>query len=321
MSGSDQMINYQVRPAKSVERKMMCELVKQIQIIRGIDELRYIGMGAKYFTDFLLFHNEFGVSDMISIEAKRERAIRYEFNKPLKNIQMIYGTTNEVLPQIEGFERKMNLVWLDYDGAFSAEMIYDIETLCRNLYNGSMFFISCNYSFRGNVPSEKMESFKKSAKDFFDETMDKKMYTNKNMPKIIMNIINQQISGVMEKRNRINPTNKLQYMQLLFFTYNDGAPMMTIGGIIVDDKLKEGINRAELNKKLMFVSMGETPFEIEIPKLTYKEIQFILRQIPISDAEYEVNKEKYFEIGLDEIRKFEKIYRYYPYYTEGCLNT
>lgn len=141
------------------------------------------------------------------------------------------------------------------------------------------------------------------------------------MPKIINDIINRQISSVIEKRNRINTINKLQYMQLLFFTYNDGAPMMTIGGIVVDDKLKEGINRANLNKKLMFVSMGEVPFRIEIPKLTYKEIQFILSQIPISDEEYEDNKEKYFGIGLDEIRKFEKIYRYYPYYTEGCLNT
>lgn len=53
-------------------------------------------------------------------------------------------------------------------------MLYDIETLCRNLYSGSIFFISCNYSFRGSVPSEKMESFKKSTKDFFDETTDKK---------------------------------------------------------------------------------------------------------------------------------------------------
>ena len=68
----------------------------------------HIGMGAKYFTDFLLFHNEFGVTDMISIEAERERAMRYEFNKPLKSIQMIYGTTNEVLPQIDQFEEKMN---------------------------------------------------------------------------------------------------------------------------------------------------------------------------------------------------------------------
>lgn len=37
--------------------------------------------------------------------------------------------------------------------------------------------------------------------------------------------------------------------------------------------------------------------------------------------EYEENKERFHGIGLDEIRKFEKIYRYYPYYTEGCLNT
>ena len=89
MPGSDQNINYQIRPSKSIERKMMCELVKEIQIIQGTRELRYIGMGAKYFTDFLLFHNEFGVTDMISIEAERERAMRYEFNKPLKSIQMI----------------------------------------------------------------------------------------------------------------------------------------------------------------------------------------------------------------------------------------
>ena len=107
MPGSDQNINYQIRPSKSIERKMMCELVKEIQIIQGTSELRYIGMGAKYFTDFLLFHNEFGVTDMISIEAERERAMRYEFNKPLKSIQMIYGTTNEVLPQIDQFEEKI----------------------------------------------------------------------------------------------------------------------------------------------------------------------------------------------------------------------
>ena len=107
MPGSDQNINYQIRPSKSIERKMMCELVKEIQIIQGTSELRYIGMGAKYFTDFLLFHNEFGVTDMISIEAERERAMRYEFNKPLKSIQMIYGTTNEVLPQCGQLKPRM----------------------------------------------------------------------------------------------------------------------------------------------------------------------------------------------------------------------
>lgn len=192
MPGSDQNINYQIRPSKSIERKMMCELVKEIQIIQGTSELRYIGMGAKYFTDFLLFHNEFGVTDMISIEAERERAMRYEFNKPLKSIQMIYGTTNEVLPQIDQFEEKMNLVWLDYDGAFSEGMLSDIETLCRRLYVGSMFFISCNYSFAGKA-SEKRSAFEKSVGDYFEPDIEKSRYTNNGIPLIIQELINNLI--------------------------------------------------------------------------------------------------------------------------------
>lgn len=47
MPGSDQNINYQIRPSKSIERKMMCELVKEIQIIQGTSELRYIGIGER----------------------------------------------------------------------------------------------------------------------------------------------------------------------------------------------------------------------------------------------------------------------------------
>jgi len=33
MPGSDKYINYQLRPAKSVERKMICNLIKQIQVL------------------------------------------------------------------------------------------------------------------------------------------------------------------------------------------------------------------------------------------------------------------------------------------------
>lgn len=187
MPGSDQKINYQVRPAKSIERKMLCDLIREIQLIRADGAMRYIGLGAKYFTDFLLLHNEFGITDMISIEAEKERQIRYEFNKPLKCIQMWYGTTNEVLPQIDGFDEKMNLIWLDYDNSFEDTMLFDVETICRNLNVGSMFFVSCNHSFRGEKPSEKMESFKNNVGDFFDEKIEKNNYTSKKCRLLLKN--------------------------------------------------------------------------------------------------------------------------------------
>lgn len=320
MPGSDQKINYQVRPAKSIERKMLCDLIREIQLIRSVGEMRYIGLGAKYFTDFLLIHNEFGITDMISIEAEERKKIRYEFNKPLKCIKMRYGTTNEILPQIEGFDEKMNLIWLDFDDSFEDTMLFDVETICRNLNVGSLFFVSCNYTFRGEKQSEKMESFKKSVGDFFDEDIDKSNYTSKKIPIVIKKMIDSQINKTIDMRNRLDQGH-IEYLQLLFLTYKDGAPMMTIGGIFVDGALKEKIWNSNLFKKFSFMSCDEHIFEIDIPKLTNKEIQLILKNLPLTEEEFMENEQKFYGIEYKEICKFEKIYRYYPYYSEGFFNT
>lgn len=321
MPGSDQMINYQIRPAKSVERKMLCDLIKEIQVIEGNRELRYIGLGAKYFADFLLFHNEFGITDMISIEAEVDRQIRYEYNKPLKCIEMRYGLTTEVLPQISNYNEKINLVWLDYDDVFSEYMMYDIETLCRNLDIGSMFFISCNCFGETGNRTEKMEAFKDNVGSFFDETIDKEFYTNNKIPFVIRNIINKQINKTIDMRNRLHPCQKIEFLQLLFLKYKDGVPMLTFGGILVDGFLKEKIGERDLFGQLTYLSNDEKIFVIEIPRLTNREIQIILKNIPLSKDEYDENRDSFYGITYSEIQKFEKIYRYYPYYVEGQFNT
>lgn len=321
MPGSDQKINYQYRPAKSIERKMLCDLIREIQLIRGDGEMRYIGLGAKYFTDFLLLHNEFGITDMISIEAQKERQVRYEFNKPLKCIQMWYGTTNEILPKISEFDQKMNLVWLDFDDVFGESMLYDLETICRNIDIGSMFFLSCNYSYKGEIQSEKRKLFKECVGNFFEEEIPQAEYTNKRMPNVIKKVVDNQIRRIIDLRNRTEKSTVIEYMQLLFLTYQDGAPMMTIGGILVDEELKSKIIQSKLFDKYMFISDDEKAFSIDIPNLTNKEIQLILRNLPVTKEEFQEHERDFYGIGYDEICKFEKIYRYYPYYSEGFFTT
>ena len=320
MPGSDQKINYQLRPSKSIERKMLCEIVKDIQIIHGNREMRYIGMGAKYFSDFLLFHNEFGISDMISIEAEVEKRKRYEFNKPLKNIEMKYGSTNMILPQIENFEDKFNVVWLDYDDAFCDGMLKDLETICRKIDVGSLFLISCNASVGGDNQKQKQNAFIDRMGDYYLGDTDHRLFTNKKIPFVIRKHFNHVVKKSITKRNVLQDT-KLEYMQLLFFSYSDGAPMITIGGFLVDDALKQKVLDYGLLEKYPFIVDGEEFFEIKIPKLTYKEIQLILENIPLTQEEYSVNSESYHGIGFDEIQQFQKIYRYYPYYMEGSIHT
>lgn len=69
------------------------------------------------------------------------------------------------------------------------------------------------------------------------------------------------------------------------------------------------------------MSSGENVFSIDIPVLTNKEIQLILKNLPISEEEFLAHEQDFYGIGYDEICKFEKIYRYYPYYSEGVFTT
>lgn len=318
MSGSGERVNYQIRQAKSIERKMLCDLIRKFQIIRGITDFRYIGMGAKYFEDFILIHNQFGIQDMISIESDIDKQERFNFNKPLKSIEMKYGMTTQILPQIENFEEKMNVVWLDYDDAFSVSMIEDVGTICNKLMSGSMFFISCNYSYRGNTQREKKESFKSAVGDFFKDEIEDSRYTNNRIIGVIRELFNEEVERKLKYRKDVLKKD-LKYKQLIFLTYNDGSPMLTIGGIMVDDALEKELESTNIFGEFDFISEGEERFKIDIPKLTYKEMQFILQETPIEDEEYD--ETRFHGITLEEIKKFRKIYRYYPYFTEGKMNT
>ncbi len=68
MSESYMQINYSLRPAKSVERKMLCEAIKRLAVFDKIESYKYVGFGSAYFSDFSLIHRSLGIEDMLSIE-------------------------------------------------------------------------------------------------------------------------------------------------------------------------------------------------------------------------------------------------------------
>lgn len=124
---SNMTVNYTIRPCKSVERKMMCEMISAIGETSPITDstLRYIGMGAKFFTDFSMIHRLFGLTEMYSIEKSSapEDIKRFDFNKPYKCIKMIHQKTTDFLLSTKfPAKDKRNIIWLDYDGGFTRDM-------------------------------------------------------------------------------------------------------------------------------------------------------------------------------------------------------
>ena len=77
---SPSTINYEIRPCKFAERKML--LISFSRIIGAFkSSYQYIGFGGLSFTDFKLFHKELNIETMYSIEAGYNIE-KLNFNKP-----------------------------------------------------------------------------------------------------------------------------------------------------------------------------------------------------------------------------------------------
>ena len=143
MSKSAVTINYEIRPCKFVERRMLlASLSRILGAIRKEQEYQYIGFGGCSFTDFKLFHRELQINQMISIENGSYSEYKLELNKPFQCIKILRGDSNTVLPTID--LSIPSLIWLDYDGVLQKYMFEDLETIFHTVPAGSIFIFSCN---------------------------------------------------------------------------------------------------------------------------------------------------------------------------------
>lgn len=139
---SYERINYALRPAKCVERKMMCDTFRRLAPFARVESYRYVGFGSVYFSDFILFHRALGMSEMISIEKDEDNQDRFEFNKPFRCVQLEFGESNDVLPKLAWDAR--SIVWLDYDGTLTGTVLKDVALLATNMVSGSVLALSYN---------------------------------------------------------------------------------------------------------------------------------------------------------------------------------
>ncbi|QBO59352.1 O-methyltransferase [Chryseobacterium salivictor] len=317
-------INYSLRPNKSIERKMICEAFQKLAYIGDLRDYRYIGMGSAYFTDFILFHKYFGLDKMISIEKEESKIPRMEFNKPYKCIEMRYGTTTTVLPNLD-LQDHLNLIWLDYDGKIDDFMFADLDSVVANAKAGSMFLISVNTEPDNHLPKkeDKMKALiEKVGKERIPSIYSDTLLNTKNYPIVIYEMINRQIRKTLLERTG-GDDKRLDYLQLFHYIYEDGAQMLTVGGILYDEKQKKELVKmkfAEINH----LSTDNNSIKIKCPNLTYKEVHHLNNLLPcelkIAPSGIISNKEfKKIPLNTNDIKNFAAVYRYYPNFAEANL--
>lgn len=310
------IFNYNHRPAKSIERKIFVELLKEIYGVSPGKDCTYIGLGSVFFTDFKLIHKELGIENLINIEENIDDKKRFEFNRPFSCIKLKWGRTCDILP-LENWTGK-KIVWLDYETSLREYMFEDLETFIINAQPESFYLMSCNSKlerYTTNDGVHKLDKFKADYEDYLPDDISSLDLTNKHSAALIHSMFTLSINSFIDMRNAaLNEDDKVIFHQLIYLTYQDGAPMMTMGGFL----LKKSNYKKFLNYKLQnlsYVRTGNISLNLFSPIVTNQELDLMNNYLPRSQKNF-LNLKKIDFIPRDERVKYQSTYRYYPNYAE-----
>jgi hypothetical protein len=311
MAGSYEQINYALRPAKAVERKMLAEAFSCLRSFRNPSTYRYIGFGSTYFSDFHLLHKTLGVTDMHSIEKDRHNQTRFEFNRPFHCIKLVFDDSITALPALVESDIP-SIVWLDYDGTISADVLADTRTVISNLSSGSVFLYSLNVNPEplNNCESRKDDFSEKVGEGKVPTRLKEKDFAKWGTAQASREVVDNVIHEALTARNAPRPpTSQFVYQQLFNFHYQDGAKMLTCGGIVLDEGAMSSFSSSGLSQ-LGYFRDGKDAYEIKVPNLTYREIHYLNKALPDG-----VIKDRYC-IPERDIASYKEVYRYFPAFSE-----
>jgi hypothetical protein len=306
-------VNYVIRPAKNIERKMMSEAISRLSVFCRVKSYRYIGMGSTFYGDFTLFHRNLGLSPMYSIQKQYGDEERFNFNIPLGCVENRFGDSTAVLPGFNWLGIP-TIVWLDYDEKMSPYMFTDIEYLTSVLHPSSMLIVTLERqgSRFGMLPKERYSCLKETFQDRFPLDLTQSDVVNENFHKVIKQMVDASIGDTLRKRNSgLTRKEQTEFKQIFYFTYADSTPMMTIGGLFLKKSENNLFSRCDY-KSLPFYKPGQSPYQIYAPNLTLKEQRALDKQLPSRSL-------KLRGVPTKDVNAYARLYRYFPHFVEAEL--
>jgi uncharacterized membrane protein len=316
-------VQYDLRPAKQVERRMIVDALQRLQQAGfPITDYQYTGFGAIYFVDFILFHKLLGMSKLLSLERAAGLERRVKFNKPFKCVEVEMMPASAAIPNLSRDTK--HIVWLDYDGVIHKDFLSDIQSAVTVLAPGSILLVTVDVeppedldykeaepSFdASNVvlgPKHWMKYFEFQASAYLKLGLSESDFGRAQLPTRTAEILKASFTRSIVSRTQV------EFLPMFNFLYKDSHWMLSMGGLIGGATEKRRLRNSTLRDTKYFRGdFGAPPFEIAVPRLTRKERIYLDREMPCADNW--VPKE--FDLDPDEVRKYRDIYRFLPAFAE-----
>lgn len=308
-------IDYSVRPAKYAERRMLSEIFRRVAPFDAPENYVYVGLGSVWFSDFVLFHRNHGVREMISIERATAAKSRVEANKPFRNIRMEFRTSSQVLPGLEWARR--HFLWLDYDDQIDLDMLLDARTVASNATSGTVLSISVQCQKARQMNEAEQAGGEPSGLQRFITAFGRERVAPDTLEDDLSgwrfaaysrNMFKAEIEAALADRNvLLAERDRLTFHYICDFEYADGAKMTTLTGVFVSSA-EFAKHRMCAFSKLDFLPSRGKVVRIKLPLLTNREVRHLERQLPKTASEQ-------WDLGAipkAQAKLFATFYRYFP---------
>lgn len=324
MAGSFERIDYRLRPAKHVERLMLCDAFRRLKFA-PIEDYQYVGMGSVYFSDFALLHKDLGIREMYSIEAVNAETVQERFaeNRPFSNIKMLWGKCSAVLPGVD--LSRPTVLWLDYDGRLDRSVLNDLSDVVGRISEGCVCAISVQcvpddgesdggFDFRKEDANPLLTyAAHKLGIDRIDPKWRESDLAGWGTAKLFWEVVRNEVNAVLSGRNGSKTEGKMECEQIVHFHYADGAYMLTVGWVFFHSENRRVFDSCAFNGLGFYRSMGDA-FSIKMPLLTLRELRHLERQMPDGITNPDLRS-----IPDKHARRFISLYRYFPNFSATSL--
>jgi hypothetical protein len=301
-------VQYELRSAKQVERRMLIDALQTLGAAGfDIPEYQYTGFGSIYFVDFVLFHKYLGIKRMWSVEHDLSITKRIRFNRPFSFVKIFMADAGEVVAQLPLNRR--HLLWLDYDSFISSALAEHVYLAISRLPAGSILLVTLDVEspVRDPTPERLKQHFVAEVERYLPA---KPKFVHSKLPQLNLGVLERLFISAASVRDAVS------FQPLFSFLYSDGHEMLTIGGMLAGEAERQLLKNSALKQKsYMKFSWKDTPCRIVVPRLTRKERIFLEGSMPGTEGWAPGN----LELTPADVQAYREIYRFYPVYAELVL--
>lgn len=134
-------------------------------------------------------------------------------------------------------------------------------------------------------------------------------FSEKNFPKLVSSVLFKSLDSACRSSGR-----SVSFAPIFNYFYSDGAPMVTIGGMVVDEGCGEKLKNWKQTENPLFAK-EEDQISIDVPNLTPREKAQIDSFIT-SDEKNPSSTDLNLEFDDEAINNYCQFYRHYPIFNE-----